>query len=190
MSESIQQVILQILSDIRVDLGDQFDQNFQRQGFFEEKWQRRKSPIHAGRPILISTGQLRRSVRSRSDDKSITFYSDLPYASIHNEGGKIKVTARMKDFFWYKYYEAQGSMGRKKNGELRQNKRNARIGTEAEFWKAMALMKVGKYITIPKRQFLGYTHAVEMAVRNIIESNLTEYFNSLHISGGGEVTTF
>lgn len=149
----LRKVVRRILSDIRVELGDEFDQNFERQGFFAEKWQRRKSPIRGDGHILVASGDLRKSIRSRSDENSITFYSDLAYAGIHNEGGEIKVTARMKRFFWHKYYE-----------------------TKDEFWKAMALMKVGKTIKIPRRQFLGMAPEVETEVRKIIEDNLTQYF--------------
>lgn len=149
----LRKVVRRILSDIRVELGDEFDQNFERQGFFSEKWQRRKSPIRGDGHILVASGDLRKSIRSRSDESSITFYSDLAYAGIHNEGGEIKVTARMKRFFWHKYYE-----------------------TKDEFWKAMALMKVGKTIKIPRRQFLGMAPEVETEVRKIIEDNLTQYF--------------
>jgi phage gpG-like protein len=149
----LRKVVRRILSDIRVELGDEFDQNFERQGFFAEKWQRRKSPIRGDGHILVASGDLRKSIRSRSDESSITFYSDLAYAGIHNEGGEIKVTARMKRFFWHKYYE-----------------------TKDEFWKAMALMKVGKTIKIPRRQFLGMAPEVETEVRKIIEDNLSDYF--------------
>lgn len=172
----LRKVVRRILGDIRVELGDEFDQNFERQGFFAEKWQRRKSPIRGDGHILVASGKLRQSIKSRSDDASITFYSDLDYAAIHNEGGEIKVTARMKRFFWHKYYEAQGSFGRRKNGTPRQDKRNQRLGTEAEFWRAMALMKEGKAIKIPRRQFLGMAPEVETEVRKIIEDNLADYF--------------
>ena len=170
-------MVRRILSDIRVGLGDEFDQNFERQGFFSEKWARRKSPLRPGGSILIEPPvKLRRSVKSRSDDNSITFYSDLPYAAIHNEGGDIKVTAKMKRYFWRRYYEARGGFRRKKNGELRNDKKNRQLGTEAEFWRAMALMKEGKVIKIPKRQFLGMSPEVEQDVRKIIENNLSQYF--------------
>lgn len=177
-NNDLQVVVKRILSDIRIGLGDEFDQNFERESFFSEKWARRKSPLRPGGHILVDTGALRRSVSSKSDDHSITFYSDLPYAAIHNEGGEIKITAKMKRYFWARYYEAQGGFGRKKNGELRQNKKNRQLGTEAEFWKAMALMKVGKTIRIPKRQFLGMSPEVEKDVRQIIEDNLTKYFEN------------
>lgn len=172
-------VVKRMLNDIRVELGDEWDQNFERQGFFGEKWQRHRSPLRPGGHILVDKDRLRPSIKSRTTGDSITFYSDLPYAGIHNEGGEIKVTARMKRYFWIRYYEARGGFRRKKNGELRQDKRNRQLGTEAEFWKAMALMKEGKTIKIPKRQFLGMAPEVEKDVRDIIEKNLTKYFGDL-----------
>lgn len=175
-------VVRLILQDIRVELGDEFDRNFERQGFFSEAWQRRKSPLRPGGHILVDTGDLRRSVKSRSSASSITFYSDLPYASIHNDGGEIKVTARMKRYFWARYYEARGSFGWRKNGTRRNDKKNRQLTTEAEFWKAMALMKVGKTIRIPRRRFLGASPEVEAAVREIIEENLDEYFNNINFN--------
>lgn len=176
--KELRTVIGRILKDIRIDISDEFDQNFERQAFFTKAWARRRSPLRPGGHILVDTGALRKSISSRSDESSITFYSVLPYAAIHNEGGEIKVTARMKRYFWAKYNEAQGGFGRKKNGELRNNKKNRQLGTEAEFWKAMALMKEGKVIKITKRQFLGMSPEVEEDVRRIIEDNLTSYFEN------------
>lgn len=176
MNQGIQKIIRNILNDVRVELSDEFDRNFERQAFFNEAWQRRSSPTRPGGSILIDTGKLRQSISSRTTDNSITFCSTLPYAAIHNEGGEIKVTARMKRFFWHKYNEATGSFGRKKNGERRNDKRTVQLSTEAEFWKHMALMKEGKSIKIPRRRFLGASPEVEQAVKDIIEENLTEYF--------------
>lgn len=171
-------IVRNILSDIRVDLKDEFDRNFERQAFFNEAWQRRKSPSRSGGAILIGSGSLRRSIRSRTTGDSITFYTDSPYAEIHNEGGEITVTDKMKRFFWHKYYTTTEAFGRKKNGERRNDKRTIRLSSEAEFWKHMALMKVGKTINIPRRRFLGYAPEVEKLTREIIENNLSEYFNN------------
>lgn len=167
-----------ILKDIQIDLKDEFDKNFERQGFFSEKWERRRSPLRAGRATLVDTGGLRRSVRSRVTADGVTFYSTHPAADIHNEGGDIKVTARMKGYFWHRYYEAVGGFGRKKNGELRNDKRTRQLTGEAAFWKYMALMRAGSVIRIPKRQFLGASPEVERAVTEIIEKRLSEYFNN------------
>ena len=176
MNRDTQRIIRNILNDVRVELSDEFDRNFERQGFFNEAWQRRSSPTRPGGSILIDTGKLRQSISSRSTDSSITFFSDLPYASIHNDGGEIKVTARMKRYFWHKYYAATGSFGGKKNGERRGDKRTVQLSTEAEFWKHLALMKEGRSIRIPRRRFLGASPEVEQAVKDIIEENLADYF--------------
>lgn len=178
MNKDVARIIKQILKDIRVEMEDEFKTNFERQAFFSEAWERRKSPIrNEGRAILIDTGQLRRSISSRVTENSVIFYTDLPYAAIHNDGGEIKVTKRMKGYFWHKYYEATGSFGRKKDGTLRRTKKNARLTTEADFYKWMALKKEGSTIKIPRRQFIGTSPEVEQAVREIIEENITEYFN-------------
>lgn len=177
MNNDVKKVVARILKDIRVEMGDEFDRNFDRQAFFSEAWQRRKSPIRPGRNILVDTGQLRRSITSRTTDTSITFYTDLPYAEIHNEGGEITVTARMKRYFWAKWYEATGSFGRRKDGRKRDDKRTRQLTDEAEFWRYMALKKVGSTIVMPRRRFLGTSPEVEQAVRKIVEENLTEYFN-------------
>ncbi len=178
MSKDIQRLIRTILSDIRVDMADEFDKNFERQAFFSEAWVRRKSPTRPGGSILIDTGTLRKSIQSKSTESSITFFSTLPYASIHNDGGEIKVTRKMKRYFWHKYYATTGSFGRKKNGERRNDKRTVQLSTEAEFWKHMALMKEGKSIKIPRRRFLGVSPEVEKTVKEIIEENLTDYFEN------------
>lgn len=92
-------IVKRILNDIRVDLSGEFDQNFERQAFFSEAWERHRSPLRPGGHILVDTGTLRRSVQSVMGETSIRFYTDLPYAEIHNEGGEIVVTKRMKGYF-------------------------------------------------------------------------------------------
>ena len=87
----------------------------------------------------------------------------------------------MKRYFWHKYYEATGSFGYRKDGSLRQTGKQRQLSANAEFWRAMALMKVGKIIKIPKRQFLGMAPEVEREVTKIIEDELEEYFNHLDL---------
>lgn len=177
----VREVFRNILNDIRVGVGDEFDQNFERQAFFSEAWQRRKSPLRPGGHILVDTGGLRRSVRSEIKESSIVFYSEHPAAAIHNEGGEIVVTERMKRFFWHKYMSVAGVLVfcRRKDGTMRRDKNTRHITDVADFWKAMALMKAGSKIRIPQRRFLGTSPEVEAMVREIIEDNLNEYVNSI-----------
>jgi hypothetical protein len=69
MERGLQQVIRNILNDIKVELGDEFDRNFERQGFFSEKWQRRKSPTRAGGAILVDALRLHPQ-RGRRDQRT------------------------------------------------------------------------------------------------------------------------
>lgn len=177
MNKDVKVIISRILQDLRVELSDEFDQNFERQAFFSKAWTRRKSPTRPGGHILVDTGALRRSIQSRTTENSIIFETTLPYAAIHNDGGEIIVTKKMKRFFWAKYYETTGSFGRKKDEGPRKDKRTTQLSTEAEFWKFLALMKVGNAIQIPRRRFLGTSPEVEQIVREIIEENITEYFS-------------
>ena len=172
----MKKIVRRILKSIAVECRDEFDRNFDRQAFFSRSWQRRKSPINARYKTLHGPqSTLRRSLMAHVEDGAVVFSTDLPYAAIHNEGGEIPVTARMKRYFWARYYEANGGMGRKKSGELRQTKENRRLSTEADFWKAMALMKVGQRIRIPQRQFLGWSPEIGKAVEEIISEELDRW---------------
>ena len=75
-----------ILSDMRVELTEEFDMNFERKAFFTDKWKKRANPNAKG-SLLIVTGTLRRSIRSEVRGNGVRFSSAVPYASIHNEGG-------------------------------------------------------------------------------------------------------
>ena len=40
----------------------------------------------------------------------VIIQNKLVYAPIHNDGGYITVTAKMKGFFWAQHYRARGNM--------------------------------------------------------------------------------
>lgn len=128
---------------------------------------------------MARTNKLRNSINADITSDGIKFSSSLPYASIHNEGGTITVTHRMKKFFWHKYYEAAGKMSKKKDGSLANNKRNQNLSIEAMQWKNLALMKVGQKMTIPKRQFIGDHPQVKQAVEMVIDKNMKEFNESI-----------
>jgi phage gpG-like protein len=174
----MEEVVRRILSDIRVEYKEEFDKNFQRQGFFNTAWQRRKSPLRPGGATLIDASHLRDTVNVEIIGNTIRFVYGASYAAIHNEGGEITVTAKMKKFFWKKYILTVGRFGRKKNGGIRKDKRTVQLSSEAEFWKFMALKKVGSKIVIPRRQFVGTSPEVENTVKEIISKNLNEYFEN------------
>lgn len=147
-------LITSILRDLQVELSDEFDRNFQRGAFFNEVWPAKRS---GGPSHLVQTGKLRRSIQSVITGNRLKFTSSEPYAAIHNEGGEITVTERMKKYFWAKFKQ-----------------------TGQQHWKYLALVKTGSKITIPKRQFLGSSPEVERAIERVIDDNVRDYLSHLN----------
>lgn len=131
--------------------------HFKRQGFVSRgslhRWKKRISGTpRNSRPIMVNQGVLRDSIRYRLQGAGQVFVGvdlrKVPYAKIHNEGGKIPVTKRMRRFFWAMH---------KKTGQ--------------DFWKRMALSRKG-HIRIPKRQFLGITSDLDKAIKREIDTRI------------------
>lgn len=166
-----------VLSDVRVDVSEEFDRNFERKAFFTEKWSETKLQTRRG-SLLARSGKLRRSIMSpKQDPNSVTWSSSLPYATIQNEGGEITVTEKMKSFFWAMYYKSAGAAG-KGNSE-----RSKRLSAEAQQWKNLALMKAGQKMKIEKRQFIGDHPIVRQRIEDVVALNFKElekyFYNQL-----------
>ncbi len=147
-----------ILTDLKVELMDEFDRNFERKAFFDKPW----LPTRANRrgSTLMRSGALRRGNRAIVAGHSIHFSNSLPYARIQNEGGVIIVTRKMQKYFWAMYYRS-GGKGKKLNAE-------------AQYWKFMALKKVGSRIVIRERRFIGHHPQVDRAVKRVVDDNFRE----------------
>lgn len=170
---NIQQLFNQLLKDIKVELDDEFDRNFERKAFFNTAWKPAKHDTIGS--LMMRTGALRKSLQSQIiHNNAIKWQSSLPYANIHNTGGTITVTPKMKGYFWYRYRMATGSTMFNNKKEVRKNKINQRLTTEALFWKTMALKKVGSQIHIPQRQFIGKHPVVHQTVKDVTD----DWFNT------------
>jgi phage gpG-like protein len=164
-----------ITNDLAVELADEFDRNFERKAFFNEKWPSTKINNARG-SVMNRSGNLRRSIKYSVRDGMILFSSSLPYASIHNEGGEITVTAQMKKYFWAMYYKATGGITTKADGGESKSKKNIKLTDEAAKWKGLALMKIGQKIKVDKRQMVGDHPQVAKIVKGVIDDNM-EIFN-------------
>lgn len=181
----VNRLIQETLKDIKKEALDEFDRNFEREAFFNEKWARRKYNDDESRGLLVQNGTLRRSIKGEvTNHDSVLIYTTELYANIHNEGGTITVTRKMKAYFWYRYQTVTGgkaadgfskNLQRKKNGAPRNNKRNRALTAEAEFYRAMALKKAGSKITIPKRQFIGNHPDLEKLLKEIFYNNAKNF---------------
>lgn len=84
-NKDFNQCLKDTLNDIKVEIKDEFDKNFQRKAFFEEKWKPRKSQKAHG-TLMIVSARLRRGIKAKVINNSVEFTSDTPYAAVHNEG--------------------------------------------------------------------------------------------------------
>lgn len=144
-----------ILEDMRVELSDEFDRNFERKGFFSDKWKPRAHDYARG-SLLMQSGAMRRSTQGEVSGDGVRFTSSEPYTALHNEGGTITVTGKMKRFFWAKFMQ-----------------------TKDESWRRMALMKAGKVITMPERRFIGDGPDTQRIIREAIDRNLQQFNTQL-----------
>ena len=123
-----------------------FRESFVKQGFTDssfQAWAKSKSPM-AGKRTLYRRGVLMRSVRKKEQTlERVVTHADCDHASIHNDGGEIAVTGKMNKFFWAMYYKFKGKNNKK-----------------ADYWKGLALKKVGSKIKIPQHKFMGESKAL------------------------------
>lgn len=148
----INKLIDNIVEQVATDLTDEFDQNFDREGFFSEKWKARKSP-KGSHKILNKRGNsgLRGSINKKISGNEISFTSSKPYASIHNEGGTIKATQNVNPFT-----------------------RNVRGKDQKVKWFSRNVN-----INMPKRQFIGDHPKVRASIENIIDKEMKKFNEEL-----------
>jgi phage gpG-like protein len=160
-----------------------FKDNFTEGGFFGQTWQepiRRKLSFNGARG-QYGTLQSRSSHLMRSFEKDIktpgrvVIRNPVEYAAIHNDGGTITVTAKMKRYFMAKFIETKGSMSMTKKGKLGKNKRNQGLSREAQFYLAMAHKQEGSQIRMPKRRFMGNHPVLTKKISDIIYNELKKF---------------
>lgn len=107
-----------------------------------------------GRALLKKTGRLSRSIKFRAAGMRVNISSDTPYSVLQNDGGIIKITPKMRRFFWAKYF-ASGGVKRtdKKGNPITGGKVEDRFKGGDKFWLRMALKK-GNTIKVKARPFI------------------------------------
>lgn len=126
--------------------------NLSKTGWKERQFTKGKGK----RNILVGRGTLQRDIQKRriSFNTIVIGTSSLTskYADIHNKGGKIRITERMRKFFW-----AQS--------------KNASTKSEQEYWKNLALTKKS-FIVIPRREYIGNSVTLENRMEKMIDKEL------------------
>lgn len=146
---------------------DFYKDNFRQRGFVnnglhpwpETHRQRTGGNRAASRyePLMSARQNLYGSIRYVPGDARVTVGTSVHYAEIHNQGGNIAVTPRMRKFAWRQFFEAGG--------------KKVPMAPEAAKWKAIALTKHN--IHIPQRQFIGESKELNDIIRQTIDKELT-----------------
>lgn len=158
-----------------------FRESFVREGFLDRSlslWSRRQSPL-GGKRLLFGSGNLMRSIRPGViNTSSAIIGSDTPYSALHNDGGTVTVTAQMKKYWWAQYYKFSGKVKKTSRGRVSRSKTNRTTNRKAEFCKAMALMKTGAKIKIPKRQFMGHSETLMSNLDKWVTTQINQFLNN------------
>lgn len=142
-----------------------WDENFQNGGFTDKvfiPWKPRKNDTEnrgrkhgdggrqSGRAILIKSGALRRSLRVKYTGPTMVRWAagsqDVPYAEIHNEGGRVETTQNVKAHTRRHFETDEVSGARAKKARF------VKITTGTSQVKAHA-RKLN--YTMPRRHFMG-----------------------------------
>lgn len=107
-------------------------------------------PSNLSANLLINSSMLRNSIHHTAVGNQVEVTSPLPYANIHNQGGRIPITTKMRGFFWAKFKE-----------------------TKDPIWRAFALTKK-PHIDIPQRQFTGISEYTDQAFDQLVEQTLAQ----------------
>jgi len=157
---------LYLAGDVKEVIGTEavkhFKNNFVEEGFDGTKWDARKTKVKLQKKILTGQGSgdhLSDSIDYEVNGNSIIIHTDRIYAEIHNEGGEITVTPKMKAFFWAKHHEAK----------------EAGDSDLADQYKWMALAKV---IKIKQRKFMGESNVLNNKIVDKIKRDLNRILNS------------
>ena len=152
-----------------------FRQNFRDGGFTNgglHPWKktRRQEAGSPYKPLTSATDNLMRSIDAVVMPGAVMVTNPRPYAAIHNEGGNIGITPKMRRYAWHMVY----SLAKVKKGQ----KMPKELPPMAQAWRAMALTRK-MAIHIPRRQFIGTSHELNVKIRKMILNTLIEIGNGI-----------
>lgn len=124
-----------------------------------ENWKKRKpswnteSKKRSQRNVLTDTGRLRRSIRVVSENsEKVVIGTDVPYASIHNTGGRYTANQRVRSH---------------KRKEHRRGLSTVRATTVKGYSRTL-------HINMPKRQFIGNSSYLTKRMIRIASAELNK----------------
>lgn len=153
--------------------------NFRLGGFDGKPWKttwRQQLGVGAEKgykPLTSKTLTLMNSIDTKIEDTAVHVLSDLDYSAIHNEGGDIPVTRKMRRFFWAKFYAAGGK-----------GTKDGKIPPLAKKWLYLALAAQNKKkFKMPKRMYIGESNKLNDVIVKKIESIIYAIINGTNNAG-------
>lgn len=150
-----------VMRDLKVELDDEFDRNFERKAFFDRPWAPLSPNYNLSEgSMLMRTGALRRSLHSRIDGTRLIYESSLKYAGLQNYGGTVRQdfvpSDKMRRWAWAKARE------RREQGD--------KPGEEK--FRRMALAKrIRRTISVPARPFIGEHPRIREIAAEVVREN-------------------
>lgn len=177
--EAVNNLISNIMPTIAGNIAiKHFKKNFDKGGFVNNGLKRWKPSKRIGRSesaednyrtLLSGRTHLYDNVNYTPGVGRVTIFNSVPYASIHNKGGTIPITTKMRKFGWAKYFEEAG-ITRGMSGEEKKKKREAATDN-ATRWLGLALTKKSN-LTIAQRQFIGPSKELSEQLRARLDKEL------------------
>ena len=182
--QSYRQLMISSRDAIGLIAVELFNESFAKQGQIMangsvKNWPNRGfgPPSRSGATLLKKRGRLQRSVKHSKTTTGVTIKSDTPYSTLQNDGGKIKVTAKMRRVFWamvYKNWQKGVSYDIATKG-LKNTKQSQKFGGEAEFWFKMAM---AKEIEVKARPFIYDTPELPNRIDKYFIKKIQEIFKA------------
>lgn len=161
----LQEAKMYLANDVQhvvgVEAVNHFKANFVNEGFDNDKWAPRRSKVKLNKKTLTGQGSgdhLGDSIDYRVEGNITIVYSDKLYAEIHNEGGEISVTPKMRKYFWAKSIEAKQA-------------------GDPEMQEQFKFMALSKTIKIKQRKFMGESDALNDKIIAKIQRDLSRILN-------------
>jgi phage gpG-like protein len=146
---------------------------FSKDRFREQAWldrtktpwvsrkQRREGGRRKSQTLLVNTGRLKRSIRKvKVSQKEVVIGTDVPYAEIHNNGGKITKIANVRSFTKKAHSRKAHSRTRKGNVEA--------VSAQTVQSHTVKSHRRKMNLTIPQRQFIGSSATLAKDIEDLI----------------------
>lgn len=125
----------------------------------------------AGGTLLDSIKQEHKPL-TKNQPGEVRVYTNHPYAEIHNKGGKITITKKMRSYFWAMYYKELERIPMHKRG-TQSISVGQRVNQIASIWRNLAMHK-GNTITMPARTFLYNSINLNAEIEKLLKLRLKQ----------------